>query len=85
MGKMWGSEAELTQIDENYIAHGMGGKCQGGSYAGPHCKLEIDPIFYNLRVRHKEEQFHLLLRKGVYPYEIRGQLREVQREPPSPN
>ena len=25
--------------------------------------------FFNLRVSHNEEQFRLLLRKGVYPYE----------------
>ena len=35
----------------------------------PRCKLGIDQIFDNLRVSHTEEQFRLLLRKGVYPYE----------------
>ena len=44
---------ELTHIDENYIAHGTCGKCQGAS----HQKLEIDSIFVNLRVRHIDEQF----------------------------
>ena len=46
MCKECGSEAELTHIDENYIAYGMCGKCQGAG----HCKLMIDPIFNNLRV-----------------------------------
>ena len=31
--------------------------------------MEIDPILNNLRVGHMDEQFQLLLRKGVYPYE----------------
>ena len=52
-------------IDENHVSHGMFGKCQGAS----HHKLEIDPIFNNLRVGHRDEQFRLLLRKEVYPYE----------------
>ena len=60
-----GSEAELTHISENYIAHGTCGKCQGAS----HQELEIDPIFDNLRVGYVDKQFRLLLRKGVYPYE----------------
>ena len=52
-------------INENYIAHGTCGKCKGVS----HRKLEIDPIFDNLRVGHTDEQFQLLFRKGVYPCE----------------
>ena len=47
------SKAELTHIDENYVAHGMCGKCQDAS----HQKLEVDPIFDNLRVSHTNEQF----------------------------
>ena len=59
------SEAELTHIDHNYYAHGKCKKCQGTSRR----KLEIDPIFQNLRFGLTDEQFRLLLRKGVYPYE----------------
>ena len=59
------NEAELTHIDENYITHGACEKCRGAS----HCKLEIGPIFDSLRVGCRDEQFWLLLRKGVYPYE----------------
>ena len=59
-----GSKVKLTHIDENYIAHGTCGQCQGAS----HHELEIDPIFGNLRVDCMDEQFQLLLRKGVYPY-----------------
>ena len=49
------SEAELTHIDKNgakcnYIGHGMCGKCRGVR----HCKLEISPIFNNLRVSRME-------------------------------
>ena len=59
------SEAEFTHIDHNYYAQGKCGKCQGTSRR----KLEIDPIFDNLRFSLTDEQFRLLLRKGVYPYE----------------
>ena len=59
------SEAELTHIDHNYYAHGKCKKCQGTSRR----KLGIDPIFQNLRFGRTDEQFRLLLRKGVYPYE----------------
>ena len=53
------SEAELIHIDENYVTHGMCGKCGGDS----HHKLMIEPIFDNLRVGHMNEQFRLLFRK----------------------
>ena len=58
------SEAELTNIAENYVAHGTCGKCRGDN----HQKLEIEPIFDNLRVGQMDKQSRLLLRKGVYPY-----------------
>ena len=44
------SETELSHIDENYIAHGMCGKCRGSS----HRKLMI---FDNRRARHPDKQF----------------------------
>ena len=59
-----GSKAELTHIDENYVTYGVSEKCRGAN----HWKLGIDPIFDNLRVGHMDEQFRLLLKKGVYPY-----------------
>ena len=46
--KECGSEVELKHIDENFVAHGMCGKCRDASYH----KLEINPIFDNLRVGH---------------------------------
>ena len=46
----------------------MCGKCRGASFH----KLKIYPIFNNLRVGHTGEQFQLLQRKGVYPYEYMG-------------
>ena len=36
-----GSKAKFMHIDENYVAHGMCGKCGGAS----HQKLKIDLIF----------------------------------------
>ena len=59
-----GSQAELTHIDENYVAHEICGKCRADS----HRNLMINTIFNNLRVGHTDEQFWLLLRKRVYPY-----------------
>ena len=46
-----GSEAKLTHINENYISHGMCGKCGGAR----HQRLKIDLIFDNLIVGHTEE------------------------------
>ena len=65
MSKECKSEVELTHIDKNYIAHGMCVRWRGDS----HHKLTIHLIFDNLRVGHMDEQFQLLLRKGVYLYE----------------
>ena len=48
-----GTELEFTHINENFVAHGMCGKCLGAR----HQKLEIDRIFDNLRVGHMDEQF----------------------------
>ena len=41
-------------------------RCDTKLRGASNCKLEIDPIFDNLRVGHRDEQFRLLLRKGVY-------------------
>ena len=60
------NEATLTHIDHNYYAHVKCEKCNG---ATSRRKLEIDPIFNNLRTGNTDEQFRLLVRKGVYPYE----------------
>ena len=60
---------EITHIDENYVGHG---KCKD-RYSG-YSKHQLNKnfifdSFLNLRVSHNDEQFELLLRKGVYPYE----------------
>ena len=60
------TEATLTHIDHNYYAHA---KCEKCGAATSQRKLEIDKIFDNLRTGNTDEQFRLLLRKGVYPYE----------------
>ena len=57
-----GNKAKFTYIDGNYVAHETCEKCQGAS----HWKLEIDPIFNNLRVSHTNEQFQLLLEGSLY-------------------
>ena len=60
---------EITHIDESYVAHEKCKECQLG-YSK--CQLNKDFIlndFGNLRVEHNDEQFRLLLRKGVYLYE----------------
>ena len=56
---------ELSHINENYVAHGICGKCGGVS----NHKLTIDLTFDNLSIGHMDKQFQLLLRKAVYPYE----------------
>ena len=60
---------DITHVDENYVAHGKCKKCYSG-YSK--CQLSVNSIFNdfdNLRVSHNDEQFRLLFRKRVYPYE----------------
>ena len=64
-----GESFEITHIDEDYVAHG---KCKNCYSEYSKRQLSVNSIFDNLdnlRVGHNEEQFRLLLRKGVYPYE----------------
>ena len=51
--KECGSETELKHINENYVTCGTYRRCQGVGYQ----KLDIDPIFDNLRVGCMDEQF----------------------------
>ena len=60
---------EITHIDENYFAHGKCKDCYSGYSQHQLNKNFIFDNFLNLRVSHNDEQFRLLLRKGVYPYE----------------
>ena len=60
---------ELTHIDEDYFAHG---KCKDCHEDYGKRKLNEELIFkkfLNLRLSHMDEQFRLLLSKGVYLYE----------------
>ena len=57
---------EFTHMDEYYAAHGKCRNCYSG-YSKR--QLSVNSNFDNLRVSHNDEQFRLLLRKGVYPYE----------------
>ena len=60
---------ELTHIDENYFTHG---KCKDCHEDYGKCKLNKELIFMkflNLKLSHMDEQFRLLLSKGVYQYE----------------
>ena len=60
---------ELTHIDEDYIDHRKCRNCYSG-YSKR--QLNVDSIyraFADLRANHTDEQFRLLQKKGVYPYE----------------
>ena len=61
-----GGSCEFTHVNENYIAHGKCRNCYSGY--SKH-QLSVLNDFDNLRSNHTDEQFRLLLRKGVYPYE----------------
>ena len=61
-----GESCEFTHLDENYAAHGKCKNCYSG-YSKR--QLSVNSNFDNLRVGHNGEQFRLLLKKGVYPYE----------------
>ena len=57
---------EFTHVDEYYVAHGKCRNCYSG-YSKR--QLSVNSNFDSLRVSHNDEQFRLLLRKGVHPYE----------------
>ena len=61
-----GESCEITHVDEYYVAHGKYRNCYSGYNKR---QLSVNSNFGNLRVSHNDEQFRLLLRKGVYPYE----------------
>ena len=65
-----GGSCEFTHINKDYVTHGKCRNCYSG-YSKR--QLSVNSIFFddfvNLRVNHNVEQFRLLLRKGVYPYE----------------
>ena len=74
---------EFTHVDECYVAHGKCRNCYSGY--SKH-QLFLNSNFDNLRVSHNDEQFRLLLRKGVYPYEYmtswnKFKLKETQLPP----
>ena len=64
-----GESCDLTHIDEDYVAHGKCKKCYSGYSKCQLNKVFILNDFDKLRFGHNDEQFRLLLRKGVYPYE----------------
>ena len=64
-----GESCKLTHIDEDYVAHGKCEKCYSGYSKRQLSVSSIFDDFGNLRVSHNDEQFRLLLKKGVYPYE----------------
>ena len=61
-----GESCEFTHTDKYYVAHEKCRNCYSGYNK---CQLSVNSNFDNLRVSHNDEQFRLLLRKGVYPYE----------------
>ena len=60
---------EITHVDEYYLAHGKCKKCYLGYSKSQLNKDSILNDFDNLGVEHNDEQFRLLLWKGIYPYE----------------
>ena len=64
-----GESCEITHMDEDYVAHGKCRNCYSRYSKHQLNKYFIFDDFDNLRVGHNAEQFRLLLRKGVYPYE----------------
>ena len=60
---------EITHIDEYYVAHGKCKNCDSGYSKRQLNKNSILNDSDNLRVGNSDEQFRLLLRKGVDPYE----------------
>ena len=64
-----GESCEFTHIDEDYVAHGKCKNCYLGCSKHQLNKNSIFGNFLNLRVSHNDEQFRLLLIKGVYLYE----------------
>ena len=64
-----GESCKRTHIDEDYIAHGKYEKCYSGYSKRQLSVNSIFDDFDDLRVSHNDEQFRLLLRKGVYPYD----------------
>ena len=60
-----GGSCEVTDVNEDYVAHG---KCRNCYTGYSKCQLTVDSIFDNRRDNRTDEQFKLLLRKGVYPY-----------------
>ena len=64
-----GESCEFTHVDEYYVAHGKCKNCYSGYSKCQLNKYFIFDDFDTLRVGHDDEQFRLLPRKGVYPYE----------------
>ena len=64
-----GESCKITHTDEDYATHGKCKDCYSGYSKHQQNKNFIFDNFLNLRVSHSDEQFGLLLRKGVYPYE----------------
>ena len=61
-----GESCEFTHVDEDYVAHG---KCRDFYSGYSKRQLSVNSSFDNLGVSYNDQQFRLLLRKGVYPDE----------------
>ena len=61
------SDCSLENIDENYVTHGKCPKCDVGCMR----QLDKDSLIKNFKSMYTgdDEQFRLMLRKGIYPYE----------------
>ena len=79
-----GKSCKITHIDGDYISHRKCNKCYSGYSKHQLNKYVIFHDFDDLRVGHDDEQFRLLLRKGVYLYEWMtswGKFKETQLPP----
>ena len=62
-------DCDLAYIDECYVAHAKCRKCYAGYNERQLNETLIFNNFLNLKFGHTDEQFRLLLTKGVYLYE----------------
>ena len=78
-----GGSCEFSHVSEDYVVHGKCRNCYVGYrlYASTK-KRSIIKDFANLRVHHNDEQFRLLLRNGVYPYEYMSSWDKLEETKP---
>ena len=69
MNNLCKRDCDLAYIVEYYVAHAKCRKCYAGFSKRQLNEKLIFDNFLNLRLNHTDEQFRLLLTKGIYPFE----------------